>query len=390
MINIDNKKNCCSCSACVNICPKNAIYMKEDSEGFKYPFVDLEKCVNCGLCNKVCPFLSNQASKNSKEPAVFAAWSKDVNIRIDSTSGGIFSEIAKIVYSKNGVVCGAVYDPNWMVNHYVSKDIRDLEKLRSSKYLQSEIGDTFKTIKYELDNNKLVLFCGSPCQVKGLLNFLQKDYENLITIDFICRGMNSPKIFKKYITMLESKYKSKIKNIKFKDKIYGWHNFSTKIEFENGKSYIGSRYLDSYMVGYLKYNAFMRLSCYDCKFKGLPRYSDITLADFWGIENIRKDLDQDKGTSMVLANTTKGEKILKDISKSIIIEKIDSNKAFDENQCFTKSVVKTKNRDYVFDNIDKMEYKELSKKFFPTPKGLKRIKLEIKKLKRYIKLKDRG
>lgn len=389
MIDIIDKKMCCSCSACFNICPTNAIVMMEDNEGFYYPSVDKEKCINCGLCDKVCPITNNTLSSNTTEPNVYASYSKDEQIRIDSTSGGIFSELAKIVYKKNGFVCGAIYDENWLVKHFISEDIKDLENLRSSKYLQSQIGDVFKEIKLKLDSNKLVLFCGSPCQVKGLLNYLRKDYENLFTVDFICRGMNSPKIFLKYIDYLENKYKSKVKKIKFKNKIYGWHNFSTKIDFENGKTYIGGRYLDSYMVGYLKYNAFMRLSCYDCKFKGLPRNSDITLADFWGIEKINRNLDQDKGTSMILVNSLKGNKLIAEINSNVIIEKIDSDKVFCDNQCFMNSAKKTLNRDLVFDNIDTMTYNELCNNFFPIPKGLEKIKIKIKNTKIYKMIKNR-
>ena len=162
------------------------------------------------------------------------------------------------------------------------------------------------------------------------MNFLgKKEYDNLYTCDFICRGMNSPKIFKKYINSLEEKYNSKIKKIKFKNKINGWHNFSTKIDFENGKTYIGGRYTDSYMVGYLKYNAFMRPACYDCKFKTLRKISDITLADFWGIENINSKLDNDCGTSMILLNSTKGEELFNNIKKQVEYCEIVSDKIFE-------------------------------------------------------------
>jgi len=387
MIDIQNKELCCSCHACFNICPKNAISMIEDEEGFKYPYINKDLCVNCGMCDNVCPILNQKKSDNRATPEIYAAWSDSEFVRLDSTSGGIFTELSKIIYDENGYVCGAVYNENWMVEHYLSNDCKDIDNLRSSKYLQSDIGSIYTQIKEKLQEGKKVLFCGSPCQVAGLYGYLQKEYDNLVTVDFICRGMNSPKIFKKYLNYLEEKYKSKIKKIKFKNKIKGWHNFSTKIDFENGKSYIGGRYLDSYMIGYLKYTAFMRPSCYDCKFKDLPRKADITLADFWGIEKIDKKLDEDKGTSMVLINSVKGEKLFKKIENMIFSKHIVSEKIFNENICMTKSPERTINRNEVFKNIDNLSYKELSNRFFPTPKFRERMKIRIRHSKMYKKIK---
>ncbi len=390
MIKIKDKKDCTGCSACFNICPVNAIDMVKDKEGFKYPRVNMKKCINCELCEKVCP-INNPVSKeqNNKEPTIIAAWTKNKGVRLDSTSGGIFSELAKTIYNQKGYVCGAIYNKDWLVEHYISSDAKDIDKLRSSKYLQSDINNTFKKIKELLEQGKKVLICGSPCQIAGLYNYLQnKEYENLYTCDFICRGMNSPKIFKKYIANLEEKYNSKVKKIKFKNKTYGWHNFSTKIDFENGESYIGSRYVDSYMVGYLKYNAFMRPSCYDCKFKSLPRSADITLADFWGIENINPKLDNDQGTSMILLNSKKGKELFEQIKDKIQYEEVISEEIFTENVCMEKSVKMTEERKKVFENIDKMSYKELSENFFPKPKLKEKIKIKIttnKNLKKVIK-----
>lgn len=387
MIDVQDKEKCAGCYACYNICPKNAITFEEDKEGFKYPKVNKEKCVNCGLCKRVCPILEKKKFEDRKEkPTFMAAWSKDNFTRLDSTSGGVFSEIANKIFDEGGYVCGAVYDENYMVKHIVTNDREMLSKIRSSKYLQSDMNDCFRKIKDLLINNKKVLVCGSPCQIAGLYNYLGQDYENLLSCDFICRGMNSPKIFRQYLDYLEEKYNSKIKNIKFKNKIHGWHNFSTRIDFENGKKYIGGRYLDSYMVGYLKYNAFIRPSCYNCQFKELPRKADITLADFWGIEKIDSKLDNNKGTSLVLLNTKKGEKIFKSISNVQYTEVI-SEKVFKDNICMNKSVEKTKNRQQVFENIDKYSYKELSERFFPEPKGIKKIKIKIKYSRIFVKLK---
>jgi len=392
MIEIDNKENCTSCSACFNICPVNAIEMVEDNEGFKYPKVNKEKCINCHLCEKVCPIKNKyNAEENAKKPTVIAAWTKNVETRLDSTSGGVFTELANQIYDEGGYVCGAIYNKEWMVEHIVSNDRKDIDKIRSSKYLQSNINYVFKEIKEKLNKGHKVLMCGSPCQIAGLYNFLGKKYENLYTADFICRGMNSPKIFKGYLNELESKYNSKIVRIKFKNKIHGWHNFSTRIDFENKKRYIGGRYIDSYMIGYLKYNAFMRPSCYNCKFKDLPRMADITLADFWGIEDIDEKLDNNQGTSMVLLNSNKGKELFEKIKNNISYKEINSEKVFKQNVCMKESPEKTEARKKVFENIDKMTYRELCDNYFPQPNTIQQIKIKIRenralnKVKRKVK-----
>ena len=210
MIDKLEKSKCTGCYTCANKCPQKCIKMVEDKEGFFYPEIDEEKCIKCNLCEKVCPAMQKKQSNNDKNPIVIAAWSKNNNIRLDSTSGGVFSELAKEVLNNGGYVCGAIYDENWMVKHILTNKIEDLEKIRSSKYIQSRIEDTFLEIKEKLDEGKTVLMCGAPCQVEGLANFLNKDYDNLILCDFICRGVNSPKIFRKYLDSLEKKYKSKI------------------------------------------------------------------------------------------------------------------------------------------------------------------------------------
>lgn len=385
MIDKLEKGKCTGCYTCANKCPQKCIKMVEDKEGFLYPEIDEEKCIKCNLCEKVCPVMQKKQSNNDKNPIVIAAWSKNNNIRLDSTSGGVFSELAKKVLNNGGYVCGAIYDENWMVKHILTNKIEDLEKIRSSKYIQSRIEDTFLEIKEKLDEGKTVLMCGAPCQVEGLANFLNKDYDNLILCDFICRGVNSPKIFRKYLDSLEKKYKSKIKAIKFKDKTYGWHSFSTRIEFENGKKYIGNRYLDSFMIGYLKYNAFMRPSCYDCQFKGLPRRSDITLADFWGIEKIAPQLDEDKGTSMVLLNSEKGRNLFAKIKENINHYEIEDKDNFLQNKCMYDSVEMTESRKHVLNEMNNLDYDELRKKYFPEPKKLKIFRINISLLLKKIK-----
>lgn len=388
MLNIENKKDCVGCGLCVNVCPRNCISLEVDSEGFWYPKIDLDKCIDCDLCEKKCPKI-NEFNKLEREeyPKVLAAWNKDSSIRSNSSSGGVFSAMATKIFEENGYVCGAIYDENNLVKHIVTNNFDDLKKLQTSKYAQSDFSNVFKDIKEKLKNNK-VLVCATPCQIASLYMYLGRDYDNLITCDFICHGVNSPKVFKMYTEYLEKKYKSKIKNINLRDKTYGWHDFGTKITFENGKEYIANIYYDSYMIGFLQYDAFLRESCFSCSFRSLPRQSDFTLADFWGIENINKELDNDRGTSMLLINSKKAYDFLEKIKADLFYKEILDDRVFDNNPSMYKSVPISDVRKEVMSNLDNYSYKELSNKFFKEPPFYKRthrkIRVGLSKIKRKV------
>lgn len=360
MINIEKEK-CTACGACTNICPNNSITMKYDEEGFLYPLIDKEKCMNCSLCEEICPILNKPEQKNRLQPKVYAAWSLDDQIRINSTSGGIFTEFARVILSDGGYVVGAKYNESHMVEHYIINDKFELSILRQSKYVQSKIGFVFRDIKELLDEDKFVLFIGAPCQTVGLLKFLGKKYNNLLLLDFICRGVNSPKAYLKYLESLKRQYNSDIKNIWFKNKMNGWNQFGTKIEFENGKEYYADRYTDLFMKGYLNYNLYIRPCCSQCQFKGFPRYSDVTLGDFWGVKLDNKSLDTDKGTSVVMIHSQKGEAYFNILKNKIFCEERNLEDVLPFNQCAIKSIVMGKNREYFFENIDKVDFDELMK-----------------------------
>lgn len=307
---------CNSCSACFNKCPVNAITMVDDEFGFKKPVIDEDKCKHCGLCTKVCLEKQMHHSKNRKKPKLYACWSKNEDVRIHSTSGGLFSELALSFIKENAnYVCGAIYDEHHLVKHIITDKKDYIEKLRQSKYIQSDLGDVYSQIKNLLKNDKKVLFVGAPCQVSGLYSYLGKEYTNLYTIDFICLGVNSPIIYRKYLDELEEKYNSKVKQVWFKNKTNGWNNFSTKIIFENGQEYLQSRYEDHFMQSFIGTKSlFCNETCYDCKFKGYPRNADISLGDFWCVV---KKLDADKGTSVVFLNNKKGDYLFKNIKNKI-------------------------------------------------------------------------
>ena len=380
MINIRNKVDCCGCNACGDICGKQAITFKNDNEGFWYPEVDMEKCVDCGLCEKVCPIINkaNHINRNA-EPNVYAAYTKDEAIRLDSTSGGIHSMLANKMYEQQAFVGGAVYNPDHTVSQIVDDNPVRLSEIRSSKYLQSNSEGVYNEIRKLLKDGKLVFFCGTPCQIHALYNFVGKEWENLYTCDFICRGVNSPKVFLKYMEMLEKQYGSKATEIKFKNKKWGWHNFSMRVNFENGKEYCKDRWHDLFFIGYLQAGNFTRPSCYECQFKGFPQKADITLADFWGIESLDKTMDQDKGTSLVMVNSEKGQKLFDSIKDDVEWRQFTMEDARRGNPAMESSLSPSKpNRDSFFTDLDKLPFEEVATRYFPSPSATRLLKQRLR------------
>jgi len=367
VLEITQKEKCTGCCACMNVCPNECLSMECDHEGFWYPKINPAICCECGLCVKACPLIDGNRIPlpKSEAPEALVVWNKDDAVRIDSTSGGVFSALAQSMWDVGGYVGGAIFEEDHSVHHIVTPDRRDIEALRSSKYLQSYIGDIFKEIKALLKAGNQVLFCGTPCQVAGLYHVLGGNHEGLVTCDFICRGVNSPKAFLMYMNMLEQKFGAKATRIKFKDKTYGWHRFSTRVEFANGQHYIKDRYNDTFMQGYLKYNCFVRPACYSCQFKGIPRQGDITLADFWGLDRIRPDLDNDRGTSAVLLNSQKGHDFFHRVGDVLFSEPSAVADIASGNLCLHLSLDRNQARAHVFEDIDKMSFLQLSRKHFP-------------------------
>ncbi len=354
---------CNGCGACEKICPVNAIEMIKDEFGFEYSYINKDKCINCGKCLKVCPELNKPQTTNKIKPEVFAAWSKDINIRLTSTSGGIFSELAKTFIQNGGYVCGAVYNDELLVEHIVTNNIDDIERLKQSKYIQSNLKNVYPEIKTLLDSDKKVMFVGTPCQNTGLINFLGKKYDKLYLVDFICLGVNSPEAYKKYLNFLEQKYNSKVKKVWFKNKDFGWNNFHTKIEFENGESYFGSRNDDLFMKGFIgQKSLYLRESCYNCSHRTFPRYADITLADFWGV---KKSLDNGQGTSLVLINSSKGRQLFKTVTGEIKSFPRPLKSIFKGN--FALYVSKTKPYEYlqIKNDLKQMDFDKFIEKYIP-------------------------
>ena len=390
MIDIKNKVDCCGCNACGDACAHGAITFKTDIEGFWYPEVDKAKCVDCGLCEKVCPIINvKELKKNDFEkPAkTIAAINKDTLVRWNSTSGGAFSALADTMYEQGGYVSGALYNDDFSVSNYISNRPEDLERLRSSKYLQSNAEGIYKEIRALLRKGEKVLACGTPCQMAGLRSFLMKDYENLIIVDFICRGVNSPKVYRKYLDSLERKYGGKVIYVKAKNKELGWRNLTRKVVFDNGKTYYGVHMEDDFRRGYHT-NVFCRPSCYDCKFKGFPRIADITIADYWGIEKVDPNLDNNVGTSMILLNSKKGIEYFEDVKDRLEWEETKFESILPGNIALRKSIEPAKiDREHFFKDLDKETFEYVTQKYFPlSNKSRSSLKEKIKNVLRGIKM----
>ena len=303
MIQITDKHNCCGCSSCVQACPKQCIDFKEDEHGFKYPVVNIEKCVNCYLCESVCPCLNQDDFRIPKN--TYAVINSNEATRSNSSSGGVFALLSENVIEAGGVVFGAKYDEDWQVKHDYTETKECLRFFQGSKYVQSDIGNTYKMACDFLKANRMVLYSGTPCQIAGLRKYLRKDYRNLIAVEVVCHGVPSPAVWRSYLLQINPQ-KKKITEINLRSKKRGWKHYSYLLKA--GKDILVDEY--AYESGYLQgfsLNLTLRPSCYSCPAKGLKSGADITLADCWGVETKPEIPNDDMGISAVLLNTPKGQ-----------------------------------------------------------------------------------
>lgn len=307
MIEIAKDEDCCGCSACVQACPVQCIGMVENAEGFLYPIVDVNLCIHCGKCEKVCPVVH---VNDHREPLkVYAAKSHDESVRLSSSSGGVFALLASAIIDKGGVVFGARFDEYYNVIHAGVENRELLIGLCGSKYVQSHINGAYSQAEILLKQGRWVLFSGTPCQVAGLKQYLGADYPNLLTVDVICHGVPSPMVWRNYVAAQVQKLEAdKIQGIFFRDKTIGWKQFCLTIKYEKeGKSYVWSEIFNknSFMRGFLA-NLYLRPICYECRHKDFKSGADITLGDFWGISNVLPELDDNRGISCVFVNSQRG------------------------------------------------------------------------------------
>ena len=324
MINItqDNKKDCCGCTACASACPKNCIKMIEDNEGFKYPQLDKALCVDCGLCEKVCPIINTNSDKKPPVQA-FILRNNNPDIVKVSTSGGAVSAISEVILGENGIIFGGAFDSNFDVCHRCAETVDEIKIFRSSKYVQSDLGDTYAKVKNQLESGRRVMFAGTPCQVEGLYNYLRKPYDNLFLVDFVCRAVPSPLVWKKYRELMSDKYKSEITYANFREKTYGYHSANLTLRFKNGKKSIENTKTD-YMLKSFFDGMSARPSCYDCSFRKVSRVSDLTVFDCWNISRYVPELaDDDKGYTAVIVQSEKGREMLKKIEDKTVQYKAD-------------------------------------------------------------------
>lgn len=383
MIKIQDKSKCNGCHACAAICPQNAISMVADEEGFWYPSVEEFLCVNCSLCEKVCPVMKKETETDEQTEA-FAAFHRDGAILKNSSSGGVFSALAANVLSAGGVVFGAAFDSDFSVSHQAVTDISTLEKLRGSKYMQSRIGDSYRKAKAYLDEGKTVLFSGTPCQIGGLLSYLKKPYDTLITQDIVCHGVPSPAVWQQYLAKRRrEKGDASVCTVSFRDKANGWKRYELSIGFEGGAEYRVPFTNDPMMRTFLR-DLSLRPSCYDCAFKSVVRKSDITLADFWGVEKVMPDLDADQGVSLVLLHSEKGKALFHSVEGELTVRPCDLSAALSHNPSAVKAPLRPSKRDAFIRKILKQEkdFDETSERFLRVS-----VKQKIKKLLSKIKKK---
>lgn len=351
------KNKCTGCSACLNICPINAIKFVENKEGFLYPEIDLDKCIHCDKCRKNCIAI-HPITKPSKETISYAVKAKSDEVRKNSSSGGVFHYLANQVLEDKGIVYGAELN-NFKVQHTRITNKKDLIKIQGSKYAQSNLENIFQQVLKDLQDNKKVLFSGTPCQIQGLKKYVQKDYENLYTVSVICHGVINDKLMRKRIKEFEKKYETKMKNLKYRSKINGWDK--STIEFESKrirKSYTFTE--DSLMNLYIN-NFILRESCYNCPAKGLnSNVADIILGDYWGIYHVHRNLFDALGTSAVILKTEKGKALYNKVKEFFIEEKTDAQNIIKYNPSLIGSVKRPLERSKIFNDLENNELSILS------------------------------
>lgn len=375
------KDECCGCSACMSCCPTKAIEMQPDYEGFLYPVVDESKCIECSKCIKICKDV-----KFFDEPQhIYACWSKDNSLRAKSSSGGIFSMLAERTLAHGGKVCAVGYsDDCTECLHKIISSPDELDDLRRAKFVQSKKYDIYERLKSLLSEGNEILFCGTPCEVGGLKQFLGKNYDNLLTCDIICGCVSSPEVYKIYINYLCEKHNSNVISVNFKDKRAGWRGKAIAVRFANGEEYLNSILDDDYCVSFhSRYN--IRPSCFNCKYRNLQRGADFTLGDFWAIDLYKPEYDDNKGTSFVLTNTSKADAILQELDINIHLMDIDyeeySNKF---NWCMHRNpwVMPEEDRKQFYDDLKSMPFDEMALKNLETIKQeRKKIKFETKQVR---------
>lgn len=368
VIEIIDKEKCCGCSACVNICPKSCIQMIEDEEGFLYPVVEKNVCIRCGECERICPILHFE-KKNEYEQRAFIIQNKNKQILKESTAGGAFTSIAKYVLEQGGVVFGVEMTDKYEIRHSYVESIEDLQKYRNSKYVQSNIGFSYRITKEFLNKGRLVCFSGTPCQIEGLIHYLNKKYENLILVDVVCRAVPSPGVWKKYISsVVESNGEQK--SVRFRDKTLGYQYSTMELIGKNGKINRGGiesqQWLRMFFSGMI-----IRPSCTDCRFRLKDRRSDFTIWDCFTVHDIDPKFDENCGTTRIIVQSEKGNAIFEKIKEEFIYQEISVDIAVENVKEMEESPIIHLKRKEFFEDYKRMTVPKLMNKYFPI--GVKQL-----------------
>ena len=395
-----NKEDCYGCGGCQLICPNQFIIMRNDNDGFLYPEKSSNNCGTCNLCESVCPNV-NKGKIECKEgqPTAYLGIHKDDKTLQESSSGGVFSGVAQVFCVDNYRVFGAQFGEKLKVEHTYVSQIDQIARFRKSKYVLSDMSDTYKMAKIFLIEGKRVLFTGTPCQVAGLKLYLGKAYENLLCVDVVCHGAPSQKVFDSYIKFLESKHGGRVNSFSFRHKTYSWLKGwnSRNVKYSIGEeSFVFSSTEDSYLRGYHR-GLFYRPSCYKCKYANPQRISDITMADFWGVDELFPKIDVHKGCSVLISNTEKGQEWMDRLEESMTLEKVELSDVIKRNSQLREPAKKHHKREVFFSNLGKQDFESVVNLCIPkeritirkivvkfVPYKMKRI---IKRLKKYNKTK---
>ena len=363
-VTLISKKDCTGCHACYNKCPVQAIEMLPDREGFLYPSVIEGRCVQCRSCLDCCPVWNKP--NTYEERGAYAAYAKEVEEHMTSSSGGVFAVLARYFLRNGGYVCGAAFDEGLDLKHILTNKEEDLTKVKGTKYVQSELGNVYSRVKELLEAGTMVLFSGTPCQVGGLRSYLNKEYDELLTVDLICHGVPSPRVFKRYLSEIGGKFS--VKEMSFRDKTNGISDVYLTYRLSNGET-IREKYSDSeYIKGFIQ-NLTIRPSCFRCRFKGLERCSDITIGDYWGLNDYHPEMITKLGTSAVLVHSKHGQKYFDLIKDNLEYAESKPESIAFWNSCLEKSVEYNPSREEFFSCIEEMTIKEDIIKLYKIPEN---------------------
>ncbi len=377
MIQIKENTECCGCSACASVCPKKCIDMVEDKEGFLYPVVCMDSCDNCGACEKVCPILNHGMRTENHSQVAAIVQHKNTEICRQSTAGGAFTAIAEYVIDRKGIVFGVEMQADYSIRHIAVETKKELVKFRNSKYVQSNIENTYSQARNYLNIGRMVCFSGTPCQIEGLRKYLKKDYDNLILVDVVCRAVPSPGIWKKYISM-ETQHYGEIQSIRFRDKTLGYQYSTMELKDAQGKVYRGGIESQPWLRMFFS-GMIIRPSCTNCKFRSRYRNSDFTIWDCFNVYNIEKIFDEDVGTTRILIHSEKGKKVFEKIKNDFKYKLIEADQAVGGVQEMIQSPVSHPRRDEFFKDAQELSMEDLLSKYFPNT-----IKVRLKRKARLI------